>query len=100
VRHSPFTTVLSPACLAPSSLHWVSRESPEAAGDVALAIEQVQRWNSRKQERYRPLHIEWACQRLRDGHWMIATLKVLGVKPAQQIQEALETNWRECNRGV
>jgi len=53
-----------------ATVHWVSREMQEAAGDVELAIEQVQRWNSRKQERYRPLHIERAWRRLRDEQWM------------------------------
>lgn len=55
-----------------ATVHWVAKESPEAAADPELVVEKVQSWSSRKKYKMKPRHIKKAWTRLKDENWLDA----------------------------
>jgi O-acetyl-ADP-ribose deacetylase (regulator of RNase III) len=55
-----------------ATIHWITRETPEAANNSDLAVEKVQSWNSRKKYKMKPRHIMKAWTRLKDENWLDA----------------------------
>lgn len=55
-----------------ATVHWIARESPEAATDPELAVEKVQSWSSRKKYKMKPRHIKKAWERLKEEKWLSA----------------------------
>lgn len=55
-----------------ATVHWVSREDPEAATNVAVAVRRVHEWSGRKRQAFREQHIERAWRRLQSGGWLEA----------------------------
>jgi hypothetical protein len=53
-----------------ATVHWVATHEPEAADDIDVVIEGVARWNKRKRQRFQPIHIRKAWERLRAQGWL------------------------------
>ena len=53
-----------------SSVHWVAVHNDSPARDADSAIEQVHRWNTRKEKMFKPNHIRVAWTRLKDEDWI------------------------------
>jgi O-acetyl-ADP-ribose deacetylase (regulator of RNase III) len=53
-----------------SSAHWVAVHNDSPARDADSAIEQVHRWNTRKEKMFKPSHIRVAWTRLKDEGWV------------------------------
>lgn len=53
-----------------ASVHWVAMHNLGAAADPAIAMHAVQGWSKRKKERFTPVHIGKAWQRLHDEAWL------------------------------
>jgi O-acetyl-ADP-ribose deacetylase (regulator of RNase III) len=53
-----------------SSVHWVAVHNDSPARDADSAIEQVHRWNTRKEKMFKPSHIRVAWARLKDEGWI------------------------------
>jgi O-acetyl-ADP-ribose deacetylase (regulator of RNase III) len=53
-----------------SSAHWVAVHNDSPARDADSAIEQVHRWNTRKEKMFKPSHIRVAWKRLKDEGWI------------------------------
>jgi O-acetyl-ADP-ribose deacetylase (regulator of RNase III) len=53
-----------------SSAHWVAVHNDSPARDADSAIEQVHRWNTRKEKMFKPSHIRVAWKRLEDEGWI------------------------------
>lgn len=53
-----------------SSVHWVAVHNDSPARDADSAIEQVHRWNTRKEKMFKPSHIRVAWKRLKDEGWI------------------------------
>ena len=53
-----------------SSAHWVAVHNDSPARDADLAIEQVHRWNTRKEKMFKPSRIRVAWARLQDEGWI------------------------------
>lgn len=55
-----------------ATVHWVAREDPEVARDVATAIRRVHEWSGRKRQAFREQHVEKAWRRLQSKGWLRA----------------------------
>ncbi len=55
-----------------ATVHWVSREDPEAAKSAAVAVRRVHEWSGRKRLAFREQHVEKAWHRLRSLGWLEA----------------------------
>ena len=55
-----------------ATVHWLSRENPEAAEDPRAAVEAVQAWSPRKKRVLKPQHVEVAWHQLSDTGWLSA----------------------------
>jgi len=53
-----------------SSVHWVAVHNDSPARDADSEIEQVHRWNTRKEKMFKPSHIRVAWTRLKDEGWI------------------------------
>jgi hypothetical protein len=53
-----------------ATVHWVAKESPEAATNPEQAIALAQEWNPRKREIFKPHHLRKAWERLHDQGWL------------------------------
>jgi hypothetical protein len=53
-----------------ATVHWVAKESPEAAVDFQACLEAVQSWNPRKRRLMKPPHVKAAWDRLRAEKWL------------------------------
>jgi O-acetyl-ADP-ribose deacetylase (regulator of RNase III) len=53
-----------------ATVHWVAKENPQAAVDVAEAIADVQAWSDRKRNLFKPSHLQKAWQRLKAQGWL------------------------------
>ncbi len=55
-----------------ATVHWVSREDPEASVNVAVAVRRVHEWSGRKRQAFREQHVEKAWRRLQARGWLEA----------------------------
>ncbi len=55
-----------------ATVHWVVHESPAAATDPDLAVQEIQHWSARKKYKMKPQHIKKAWQRLHNENWLNA----------------------------
>ena len=55
-----------------ATVHWVAREAPQVAEDVAMATRLVHEWSGRKRQAFREQHIEKAWRRLLAKGWLEA----------------------------
>ncbi|MBI5064507.1 MAG: macro domain-containing protein [Desulfatitalea sp.] len=55
-----------------ATVHWVAQESPAAAIDPDLAVQEIQHWSERKKYKMKPQHIKKAWQRLHNENWLNA----------------------------
>jgi O-acetyl-ADP-ribose deacetylase (regulator of RNase III) len=53
-----------------ATVHWTTKEVPEAASDLPTAVRAIREWNPRKAEIFTPRHVELAWQRLREQRWI------------------------------
>ncbi len=52
-----------------ATVHWVAKNYAEAEADSQIATSMVREWSSRKENLFRPDHIQKAWLRLRDEQW-------------------------------
>ena len=60
-----------------ATVHWVMVHNQEAAADLSVAVNSVQRWSQRKQNLFRPQQIGNAWQCLYDQQWVTAAQRVI-----------------------
>ena len=53
-----------------ATLHWISKENPQARANVKVAISGVQEWSDRKRKLFKPEHLKKAWQRLKEQGWL------------------------------
>lgn len=53
-----------------ATVHWVAKHNPQAAMDVAVAIDGVQAWSDRKRQIFKPQHLKVTWERLRSQGWL------------------------------
>lgn len=59
-----------------STVHWVTKEYPEAASDAQSAVAKVRAWNARKAELFSENDIRAAWERLDEGGWLHSNILV------------------------
>jgi O-acetyl-ADP-ribose deacetylase (regulator of RNase III) len=55
-----------------STVHWVSKETPDAAKNPETVLKKVQEWNPRKKFMMKPQHVDKALNRLKQENWLKA----------------------------
>ncbi len=63
-----------------ATVHWVTKEDPEAAKNPEVAIARVYDWSERKRTTFRPEHIRRAWQRLQAEGWLSNTNPLVSVE--------------------
>lgn len=53
-----------------STVHWVTRENPDARADAEIAVSAVQEWSPRKKQHLKREHLLRAWQRLKEQGWI------------------------------
>jgi O-acetyl-ADP-ribose deacetylase (regulator of RNase III) len=56
-----------------ATVHWAAQEIHFSGNDLQELIEVVHSWNSRKRERFKPIHIQTAWNRLYSEGWITST---------------------------